>query len=677
MRRLSIFAVLFIFAVAGVFGAAGRETSIEGSVQLPVTEVVLFSTGVGYFERNGTINGNRNIDLLFDTSAVNDLLKSLVLQDFNGGTISSVNYASREPARQTLQSLSVNLAVDPGFLQIISQLRGEPVEFTIPGGRVFGSVVGVESTGSGFIVNLLDRQNRITSISAAEIEAFRAEDPLVQEELRKALVLLAESRYSDTKRVSIQFVGEGTRRVLVGYILPTPIWKTSYRVVVGEEDHLLQGWAIVENMTRDDWDGVSLTLVSGRPVSFTMDLYRAIMVPRPSLAVEVAETIVSPVYEEAEPPEFAARPSARLAAPMASEGFAASGMGAGDFDDDFRDLESSGVTLDSGVTSAASGQRAGEFFQYVIDEPLSLARRESAMVPIVTERVSGEKLSIFNRSTHPVHPFNSLRIENTTSLDLAGGPITLFEAGAYAGDARIGMLSPGDEALLSYSLDLAAIVSYTNETAPDKLERAIITSGLLTTTTRSSVSTLYTISWTHDDGRVLVIEHPRARSWELTAPDAEANVEIETTNSYYRFSINPAVQSNLEAVEERVVERRIDLAGAGDGTIQPYVNNASVPRSVRNALEGILGRRAAIQITIRDRREIETRRSEIVRDQVRIRENLSKINEESDLYSRYLDLLDAQETELSEIALGIIRYEEQEITQREELAAYIEALQAN
>ena len=675
MSRLSIFVLFLILAGVSASGSGGRESVIDGAEQLPVTEVVLFSTGVGYFERNGSIDGSRSIDLLFDTSAVNDLLKSLVLQDFHGGTISSVNYASREPARQTLQSLSVNLASDPGFLQIISQLRGEPVEFTLPGGRVLGSVVGVESTGSGYMVNLLDRQNRISSISAAEIDSFRAEDPFVQEELQKALILLAESRYSDTKRVSIQFVGEGTRRVLVGYILPTPVWKTSYRLVVGEEDHLLQGWAIVENMTRDDWQDVSLTLVSGRPVSFTMDLYRAIMVPRPSLAVEVAEAIASPVYEEAEP-EFAPRPSSRLAAPMA-EGFATGGLGGGDFDDDFRDLEGSGVTLESGVTAGASGQRAGEFFQYVMEEPLSLARRESAMVPIVTEQIAGEKLSIFNRSTHAVHPFNSVRIKNTTSLDLAGGPITLFEAGAYAGDARIGMLSPGDEALLSYSLDLAAVVSYKNETAPDILERAVISSGIFTTATRSSVSTLYSISWSHDDGRTLVIEHPRARSWELTAPGEDANIEMETTNSYYRFTIDPRVRSAFEAIEERVVERRIDLAGAADGTIRPYLNKASVPRSVREALAAILVRRAAIQITVTDRRGLETRRSEIVRDQVRIRENLSKINEDSDLYARYLDLLDAQETELSEIALGIIRFEEQEITQREELAAYIEALQAN
>ena len=91
-------------------------------------------------------------------------------------------------------------------------------------------------------------------------------NPELDRELRAALALLAQSHSQDRKRVVLGFTGKGKRRVQVGYLLETPVWKTSYRLVLGgEQSHFLQGWAIVENTTDQDWRGVKLALVSGRP----------------------------------------------------------------------------------------------------------------------------------------------------------------------------------------------------------------------------------------------------------------------------------------------------------------------------------------------------------------------------------------------------------------------------
>ena len=97
--------------------------------------------------------------------------------------------------------------------------------------------------------------------------------------------MLATAHSTDKKTVTLNFLGDGKRPVRVGYIQETPIWKTSYRLVLKDKEQpFLQGWAIVENTTEEDWDDVDLTLVSGRPISFIMDLYQPLYVQRPVVA---------------------------------------------------------------------------------------------------------------------------------------------------------------------------------------------------------------------------------------------------------------------------------------------------------------------------------------------------------------------------------------------------------
>src|SRR5262245_29879260 len=74
------------------------------STRLPLSELILYSSGVGYFERVGEVEGRAEVDLRFKVDDINDLLKSLFVQDFNGGQISAVTYGSRDPLTKTLKS---------------------------------------------------------------------------------------------------------------------------------------------------------------------------------------------------------------------------------------------------------------------------------------------------------------------------------------------------------------------------------------------------------------------------------------------------------------------------------------------------------------------------------------------------------------------------------------------
>src|SRR5215217_881356 len=133
-----------------LFAAGEAKQDLKPATSLPITRVVLFNSGVGYFSRSAEIEGDARVDLTFPEADINDLLKSMVLEDFGKGRISAVSYDSREPIARTLSSFAVNLNGSPTFAGIVSQMRGERVEVAISPsaanqpGKLTGTIVGVE-----------------------------------------------------------------------------------------------------------------------------------------------------------------------------------------------------------------------------------------------------------------------------------------------------------------------------------------------------------------------------------------------------------------------------------------------------------------------------------------------------------------------------------------------------
>ena len=115
--------------------------------------------------------------------------------------------------------------------------------------------------------------------------------------------MLARAHDTQKKAVSLSFNGEGKRTVKVGYVVENPIWKTSYRLVLEDgkdgKKAFLQGWAVVENTSDDDWKDVRMVLVSGRPISFKMDLYQPLFIPRPTVEPELFASLRPPTFSGA------------------------------------------------------------------------------------------------------------------------------------------------------------------------------------------------------------------------------------------------------------------------------------------------------------------------------------------------------------------------------------------
>jgi hypothetical protein len=692
---------------------AGKDSEGRNGTGLPIGQIVLFSSGVGYFQREGTVEGNARVDLSFPVQDINDLLKSMVVRDLDGGVVSTVSYDSNAPVEKTLKSFAINLNGNPSFSGILSQARGEKVEVVLQQtnatqpGTMTGTVIGVEAQhqpagkDGTVIVELLNLWcgDGMHSLKLSEVQRVRFLNPVMDSEFKKALETMALSHDTQKKAVSVNFVGEGKRNVKVGYVVENPIWKTSYRLVlpkVKEDKPFLQGWAVVENPTDEDWKDVRMALVSGRPISFQMDLYTPLYVPRPVVEPELFASLRPVTYSGdmnadhfglANKPQLETEKLAQLHDDEAPDRGRAGKDGKARGDKPMAGLRAGGVAdpgyarevnkalgermnLGAGVAAAATASKLGDFFQYVIDKPVSLPRQKSAMLPIVNKDVEGTRVSIYNEATQAKFPLLGLKLKNTSGLHLMQGPITVFEGSNYAGDARILDLQPKEERLISYAVDLGTEVNPVPSSDNGRYTMIKAVKGVIETTTKVKETKTYTIKNRNEVERLVMIEHPVRHEFKLLEDKVKPT---EVASDVYRFEIKvPAGKTETHVVtEERIINQGFQVSNIDDNTIRIFLNNPITSDKVKKGLQNALELRYAMAKTQRDVGEQQQQLKIITDDQIRLRANLKEMPPTAAAYKRYLEKFDAQETQIEQYQAEIKKLQGVEFKQRKELEDYL------
>ncbi|MFZ0969286.1 MAG: carboxypeptidase regulatory-like domain-containing protein, partial [Candidatus Acidiferrales bacterium] len=277
--------------------AAQTESSEENSAaKLPVRRVILYKTGVGYFEHLGQIRGDQKVQIDFTSSQLNDVLQSLTVLDLNGGRIAGVNYNSEAPLSQRLGMLRLPLEEKTDLSKFYAALRGARLEVHSGTSVITGRLLSVErktrvSGGTTLEVDLatlVTDAGEVRSVEITPAVSVRLAERDVTQEVGRYLSLLASVRQEDLRRMTIATNGTGERQLYVSYISEVPVWKTTYRIVLpskNESEPLLQGWAIVDNTVGEDWSNVELSLVAGAPQSFIQQLSQPYYARRPVVAL--------------------------------------------------------------------------------------------------------------------------------------------------------------------------------------------------------------------------------------------------------------------------------------------------------------------------------------------------------------------------------------------------------
>lgn len=667
---------------------------------LPLRDVVLFSSGVGYFGRSGSVGGAASgVDLSFRAEQINDILKSLVVLDPQG-QVRPVTYTTKDALGRRLRGVGQSLDGSVSLGALLRRFQGARVRATTRSGTYEGRIVSVseqnvpapkDTTLTKEFLNLMTTKG-LVSLALDTVTNVQLLDTRLDNEFRSSLELLAGGLDDQRQSVQLNFGGGAPREVRVGYLQETPVWKTSYRLVLDKTGApYLQGWGIVENTTDEDWKDVHLSLVSGRPISFIQDLYQPLYVPRPVVAPQVIGSPLPQTYGETltteteevdgeAPRKAAARPPSSPSAAMTAPGSFGGGGGFGGAAGPSADFAMEGALgrrRDSGLSAAnlagvaaqAQGESRGELFEYAIAQPITLPRQQAAMVPIVGQAIEGERLSIYDPNAGE-RALLGVRLKNTTALHLSGGPVTVFREGIYAGDAQFTNLQPNEERLISYAVDLDLVTDRKQPLFRRETVSFSARSGVLTIRHREFREITYTLRNKSAEDKTVLVQQPIESDFALVEPK-EAN---EKTAQQFRFKVPVPAGKTVEfkTVMERPVSETLALLNMNLEALISYARNAKISPALRAALEDLVTRRRKITDIDGQLARIEREIKDISDEQERIRRNMDRLDRNSELYKQYVAKLTEQEKRINDLAEQRAKLRDASDAAQKELRAFVD-----
>lgn len=634
------------------------------AADLPVREVVLYKHGVGYFERSGRLNPGESARLDFKASEMDDVLKSLTLEEKGGGRIAGLRYDASEAPSRRLAEFPFQIGRNEPLSAVLDQLKGARIELDFGAQTVAGAIVSARlSPGSDErpereqITLLLDGGN-LRTLDLGAASAVRFPDPALQAQFQEYLAALHGLRSREERSVYIDSTDAGAREITAGYMIPIPVWKSSYRLIFPETGPpMLEGWAIVDNTTGEDWTNVRLALVSGRPVSFVSRLYEPRHVTRQTAELPEERAMNPAVHDSAV--ALAAPP-----APAPEQAFTArAGMAA---------QAQARKAAPSTIAATADAREAGELFEYRIPTPVTVRKSQSAMLPFLQQRVEARKLLIY-ADPAAAHPLNAAEINNSTGKTLDGGPVTIYDGGVYGGEGLFGTLKAGDKRLISYALDLGTHITTAFDSRSDTVRGVRAGRGVLTVRIARVETRTYTIRNADQKPKTLVIEHAARPGYTLIG-----RKPTEKTATAYRFEVAlaPGATETFPVSEERLVENSVTIATMAPDALLAHVRNANLSPQARRQLEEIADRMRQKAAAESEMKSLEARMAEISRDQQRIRQNIESLNRVSGQQQQVQDYarrLAEQEGELAGLRDKAAEARKRREALEEELAKLIAA----
>ncbi|MEQ1765486.1 MAG: hypothetical protein ABL984_20320, partial [Pyrinomonadaceae bacterium] len=555
-----------------------------------------------------------------------------------------------------------------GLAQVLSQLQGAKVAVTSVKAVAVGSVLTVEkrttpadkdrpATQTHSLVIASDT-GEISSFDLSDIRSVKLLDEGTKRDLNEFANATASTRRRDAKTITVTSNGAGQREMVVSYTVAAPIWKTTYRVVLDDDGKpFFQGWAIVDNVSDEDWNGVQLSLVSGSPVSFIQNLQKPLYRYRPIIPIPDDLNLDPQVYD--------AESGSGSGYGSGSGSGQAYGSGSGSGDggsrppdanvyrsDEFETkLSDALVTEQGGIQTAASGKEVGDLFEYKITNPVTVSRNRSALIPIVQTRMDGERVSIYNEEFRADRPMGGMMLTNTSALTFEGGSMTVLDHDAYAGEALMERLKPKERRLISFALDLGTRVS--TETNGDQRPAQLvkIVNGVFQVHYFKIEQKKYKLVNQTDREKVIYVEHPVRKGWGVS--DDSAKPEVVTDKLYrFRVELKPFETSELSVTERQGLMDSYQLRTLTADQLNLFVARRYIDEATKTKLERLITLRQQInqqnaKLTAFDQ---EVRRIE--EDQKRLRENiesLAKTAEAKSLIARYIAKAGEQETRLEEM----------------------------
>ncbi|HEX2735256.1 MAG TPA: hypothetical protein VHM70_26815 [Polyangiaceae bacterium] len=706
-RSSSCLAALIAFGSLSLgCGKQGAVPQLPDSpaAEIPIKRVVLYQNGVGYFEREGLVDGNQ-LTLQIRPSQINDILKSLTVVDAADGRAVSVSLPLEKSGDRVLTELPEQVRNANGLLQILSVFRGARVELETRSGGVAGRIVGVESmeqrvgdhVATIWRATVRTDEGEIAVVAVDDISKVLILDRTLAVGLEQSLdVSLNEGEWKPTT-LAIRLAGNPEHRLRASYIVEMPRWKPAYRIVMANPKPLLQGWAVVDNVSGEQWKDVHLSLVAGAPLSFIYDLHSSQYTQRVDMSPQGRQVAMAPPVEEGGTAEYAKSEAAPAAPePEASMDYddesAAMGAGAG-MGSASRDMMVGGALkkasaprrpapapappvaleapaaqvdqlLESQSGPSVNGAQVGSLFRYDIADPVTVPDRSSTLVAIVNKRVSADEVVLFRPDYEggPLGqtPYRAIKFTNDTPYTLEKGPVTLYTGSTFLGEGFLDRVEPGATHFVSYALDGKVSLNSDYSTKEEGGRLLSIVDGQILSEVLVEERTTYTIKNLNKEAVTAYVKGERRSDWKLSN---QPQGTVETPNALIvPVSVPAGKSADLPIIWTKTMERNIEIGtDIGTTVLKLYLQGGHVPPEIAKTLKEVLDTKSLLQQNQTDSARVRGQYDDSSRDQARVRDNLDTLRKTKGnqaLQAQLAQKLAKQEEELGKLSGKLVELSE-------------------
>lgn len=631
-----------------------------------VARMVMFKHGVAYLERRGPADGS--FDLTFQRDEMNDVLKSLAVWNVRGDArVQSFGFDAPEDPEESLRARGLLFDEHKALDGLIASLRGRIVEVDAGGDRRRGEVIGLqERQGQEHEERpaLLLRAGA-GSVSIVDLRSVRSIH-LLEEVSRERLDFLVEQAQAttagETRAVRVHLEGKA-EDLGVAYILPAPAWRVSYRVVLSDDGATLMAMGIVHNPVEEDLEDIQLTLTTGQPVSFVIDLYHPKEVERP-VVEETSRAPAPPTPHERAPSAPAGGRMYRAPGGVVLEsGEADTGLTGGALGEIF------------GAEGAAEGIDRGELFEYRVTSPITIRRGGSAVVPLAAPRVEAERQRVW-RDGMGKNPDLVLAFTNDTGLVLEEGPAVIYEEDALAGESMLPYSPRGAPVKMTFARDLAVRVNRRTTTSLVVASVRVEEKGIVEEKRQEYHHTIEVDS-DHEEPAAVIVEMPKITGRDLAEDSAQP---FEETAHFRRFEalVPPHGHAEIVVREISTLQRRVAVESLDAHELERWFRDRHLDAATYRALSGVLARLSEARSLEQQKKRVEAEQAAAYAKQTKITEQLAVLKEsgpEGALRLRYVrelaaeqDKINAAEAELRRLTQAI---EEARRLAKEELARIV------
>ena len=626
-----------LFIVSTTLFLAIATTCFAEKDSPELTNVVLYKNGLGYFQIKGKVEGDESFTIPARDTQINDILSSLYVLDLNGGRITSIGYDVKS---KNDRNILIKLPQDNSLTGLLRELQGAVIEInSTSDGICTGKLIGLEPVydiinntkiTNDYKITILGTKNLIKPILLSTVSSYKILSVNLQKDLNKLLDLSLASKYQHRKNITVCTEGKGIRNIVLGYLIDVPVWKSTYRVIFSSENDnepLIQGYAIAENTTDNDWENIKISFVSGAPLSFIMNLSEPFFVKRPTVPIPGLDFLDvnwnnltgSELIKGGNKSESKYRNRKSFAAaPAAMEMVYSDSMS-----QEALDGNNIGQLIGQSNRADSSNSKIGEMFAYNINNKVSILSGHAAMVPIVTEKIKGERIFYFNNSFSD-KVSKAFAFKNNTGISFDSGPVTFFQSLNNLGEGIIKeVLSPGSQIVVPYAM--AETVSMNSKVYTKKSDyiKGIIVNGLLRLTYTRAKNITWAIENKSSKDEILWIDQPITNGYNLEEPAKPDSIVSEN----YRFKINlkPQQSNEFKIKEVCTTFDTVSLLNTKADTLLMYSNQGYISNKDKVTLAKIsklLAEKTSLKTTVS---QMYKNIKSLTNEQNRLRKNVSML----------------------------------------------------